>query len=30
MYFSVVVVLGKVKKGVLKFYKEYRWLYVTR
>jgi len=30
MYFSVVVVLGKVKKGVLKVYKECRWLYITR
>ena len=30
MYFSIIVVLGKVKKGVLKIYKEYHWLYITK
>ena len=30
MYFFVIIVLGKVKKGVLKICKEYCWLYVAR
>ena len=30
MYFFIVVVLGKVKKGVLKICEEYRWLHVAR
>ena len=30
MYFFVIVVLGKVKKGVLKIYKEYRQFYIAR
>ena len=30
MYFSIVVVLGKVKKGVLKVYKECRWLHIAK
>ena len=30
MYFSIIVVLGKVKKGVLKVYKESYQIYITR
>ena len=30
MYLSIMVVAGKVKKGVLNVYKEYPWLYIAR
>ena len=30
MYFSIIVVLGKVKKGVLKVCEECHWLYIAR
>ena len=30
MYFFIIVVLGKVKKGVLKICKKYYWFYIAR